>query len=313
MAIEKINGVAFSSLAKINGKAKGDMAKYLGYQIPSASSSFDFKTDDLEIWWRGGDADSNDYHINASGTTIENQATVEGFSDSWTSTDPNYGDHRILNGTSGDFTTLTINSQSVGVIQLDGVNDCIITRELQVGSQHSNWNHPYPPNSSAIVQKNLWYDITRSTASGFTVELWFRSDGNWASQGNILSTYNECFRFRMQGGQLKSAGARIFGTWNTGWYPSTNTWYQLVLTHDPSNGTSKLYVNGSLLDTKANQSNNMSSTTYIRNTLLIGAYQTSGSERQAMYVGLFRKYITPLTATEVSDNYDADKATFGLS
>lgn len=313
MAVNKINGYATTGIAKLNGTAIGSIAKINGSAMP-ATSSFDFKTDDLEIWWRGDDADSNFYNVNASGVTIENQATVEGFSDPWTSTDPNYGDHRIINGTSGDFTTLTINSQSVGVISLDGSNDNIITRELQVGSQNASWNHPYPPNSSAVVAKNNWYDITQSSGSGFTVELWFRSNGNWASLGNILSCFNECFRLRMSGGQLVAAGSRIFGTWNTGWNPSTNTWYQLALTYTPgaSTGTSRLYVNGAL-EASITAANNMSSSTWIRNTLLIGTYNTAGSEAQAMYVGLFRKYITPLTATEISDNYDADKATFGLS
>ena len=46
---------------------------------------------------------------------------------------------------------------------------------------------------------------------------------------------------------------------------------------------------------------------------VIGAYQTGGAEAQHMYVGLFRKYWTPLTAQEVSDNYDADKSKYGLT
>lgn len=319
MAISKINGVAMSAIAKISGKAKGDVSKFQGVQIPAASSGFDFKTDDLEIWWRGDDVDSNYYRLNiGSGVTIENQATVEGFSEPWTATDPNYGDHRILNGTSADFTTLTINSQSVGVISLDGTNDSIITRQLQVGASNSNWQFSYPPApSTAVVQKNAWYDITTASgATGFTVELWWRSDGAFNTNGNIIGTYNECFRFRIDStGQFIGVGMRLgSSTWNTGWYPSTNTWYQLVFVFDPtlSSNQSKIYVNGSL-QVQRTGSANVSSTTWIRNTLLIGTYNTSGSEAQHLYVGLFRKYKVPLTATEVSDNYDADKATFGLS
>ncbi len=317
MGVSKINGIALSSIAKISGKAKGSISKFQGALVAAASPSFDFKTDDLEIWWRGGDSDSNYYHVSYSGRTIENQATVEGFSDPWTASDPAYGDHRILQGTSADFTTLTINSASVGVISLDGSNDNIITRQLHVGADHANWQFTYPASGSAVVFKNGWYDITTATgASGFTVELWWRSDGAFNSNGNIMGTYNECFRFRINSsGQFVGVGMRLgSASWNTGWYPSTNTWYQLVFVFDPdaSSNNLKLYVNGAL-EAQQTGSGNVLSSTWIRNTLLIGAYNTSGSEAQHLYVGLFRKYIVPLTATEVSDNYDADKATFGLT
>lgn len=317
--IGKINGLALASVAKINNVAKANVAKFSGVTKPSGTTGENFKTDDLEIWWRGGDNDSNFYQVNnGSGRTIENQATVEGYNVPWTASQPAYGDHRILQGTSADFTSLTINSQSVGVINLDGSNDSIITRQLTVGDGRSDWQFPYPAApSTAVMYKNKWYDITTASgATGFTVELWWRSDGSFNSNGNIMGTYNECFRFRINSiGQMVGVGMRLgSSSWNTGWYPSTNTWYQLSFVFDPtlSSNQSKLYVNGAL-EAQRSGGSNVSASTWIQNTLLIGAYQTGGAEAQHMYVGLFRKYITPLTATEISTNYDADKATFGLT
>ena len=39
MAISKMNGVAIASIAKISGKAKGDIAKFGGQQVPAAQAS----------------------------------------------------------------------------------------------------------------------------------------------------------------------------------------------------------------------------------------------------------------------------------
>lgn len=313
--IAKVSGVAVANIAKIAGVAKANIAKVSGLSIPAG---FAFKTTDLEIWWRGDDVDSNYYNVNnGNGVTIENQATVEGFSEPWTATDPNYGDHRIRNGTSADFTSLTINSASVGVIQLDGVNDWIISRELQVGEDNVNWQYTYPPSpSTAVVQKNPWYDITQSGGGGFSVELWWRSDGSISNQDNLYGTANECFRFRFDSSrQLTGVGMKLgSSSWSTGWTASNDTWYQTVFTFDPDAGSNqmKLYINGTL-EAQRTGTSSVSASTWIRNTIYIGAYNGAGAEAMPMYVGLFRKYKSPLTSAEVSDNYDADKATFGLS
>ena len=318
MSLSKLNGVALASIAKINGKAKGDIAKLQGITIPAASPSFDFKTTDLEIWWRGGDADSNYYNTgaNGQGVTIENQATVNGFSTDFPGGNEAIGDHRIINGSSADFTSLTINSTSVPVIQLDGVNDWILSRQLQVGD-NSNWSgFDYPTTAGEVAQLNEWYDITQTGGGGFSVEMWWRSDGSISNQDNLMGTGNECFRFRFNSSrQLTGVGMRLgSSSWSTGWTASNNTWYQTVFTFDPDAGSNqmKLYINGSL-EAQRTGTSSVRSNTWIRNTIYIGAYNGSGAEAMPMYVGLFRKYKSPLTAQEVSDNYDADKSTFGLS
>lgn len=317
MSLSKLNGVALASIAKINGKAKGDIAKLLGVTIPASSPGFAFKTTDLEIWWDGGDADSNYYVItNGNGVTIENQATVNGFSTDFPGGNEAIGDHRIRNGSSADFTSLTINSASVPVIQLDGVNDWIISRQLQVGDNATWDGFSYPTTAGEVAYLNPWYDITQSGGGGFSVELWWRSDGSIGNSDNLIGTQNECFRFRFTSTrQLQGVGMRLgSGTWSTGWTASNDTWYQTVFTFDPDAGSNqmKIYINGTL-EAQRTGTSSVPSTTWIRNTLYIGAYNGSGSEAMPMYVGLFRKYKSPLTAQEVSDNYDADKATFGLS
>lgn len=317
MAIDKINGIDFSSIAGVNGVAKADIAKFNGVEAAAAGEAF--KTDDLEIWWKGdSDASPNFYNTGYQGLTIENLAATDGYASTWPDGSALIGDHRLLNTTNASaFTSLTISGSSVPVIFLDGANDGIFTRELQVGSPSGTWvNWTYPTTAGEIVQKNVWYDITQPSGSGFTVELWWRSDGSFNSNGNIFGTNNECFRFRINStGQFVGVGMRLgSSSWNTGWYPSTDTWYQLSLVFDPSLSSNqmKLYVNGAL-EVQRTGTSNVSASTWIRNSLWIGVYQGSGSEAQHMYVGQFRKYKTPLTATEISDNYDADKATYGLS
>lgn len=318
--VDRVSGRTKQAFSEITGKAVSGIA-----EISKATGGFgsSFKTDDLEIWWDPADgaASSNLTFVNTNtsnnfaGLTLENKATTDGHSSSNVQGQVMYGDHRVLNAATSVFTNLTINSASVGVIALDGSNDCVITRPFQNNGANHSW--PYPgtkdPNPWTIGE---WKDLSASNGSGWSVELFFRSNGSWHSNGNLFSTYNEAFRFRFSSsGYLTGVGMKIgTSTWNTGLQFSTNTWYHIVVTFDPSLSSNqmKIYRNGSLAAQRTGTSS-ISSTTWIRNTLLIGAYQTSGSERQHLYLGQFRKYHVPLTSSEVSDNYDADKATYGLS
>ena len=317
--IGKINALALASVDKINNVAKANVAKFSGVTKPSGATGEAFKTDDLEIWWdpENGAASSALTFVNTNTTddyadmTIENMARTDGYNTSDVSGQPMYGDHRILKGTASDFTTLTIGGVSRGVIHLDGTDDSILTRELQAYASQHSW--PYP--SSGIWNLGTWLDLCASSGPGFTVEFFWRSDGAFNGQGNIMGTYNEAFRFRMVSGQMVGVGMKLgSSSWNTGWYPSTDTWYHMVFTFDPSASSNqmKIYINGAL-EAQRTGTSSISSGTWIRNTFLIGAYQTGGAEAQHMYVGLFRKYWTPLTAQEVSDNYDADKSKYGLT
>jgi hypothetical protein len=242
--------------------------------------------------------------------TLENKAATEGYNSSDVQGQVMYGDHRLLQGATNDFTTLTINGASVGVIHLDGSNDNVLTRP----HQYAGYSWPYPSSGNWFMQK--WYDLSRSTGSGWSIELFFRSDGSWNNNGNLFSVYNEAFRFRFSSsGALIGVGMKIgSSTWNTGLTFSTNTWYHIVITFDPSLSSNhmKIYRNGSLAAQRSGTSS-ISSNTWVGGLMLIGAYQTSGSEAQHLYLGQHRRYKSPLTAQEVSDNYDADKATYGLS
>lgn len=322
-----ISGVAVANIVKRGRHPKANIvgisSRGASSRLSFPSSGPSFKTDDLEIWWDPADgaASSALTFVNDNttdqyeGLTIENKATTDGYSTSDVQGQVMYGDHRLLNAATSVFTTLTINSNSVGVIALDGSNDCVLTRELQNNSTNHSW--PYPGvNDSSPWQIGTWYDLSHSTGTGWSVELFFRSNGPWHNSGNLFSTYNEAWRFRFSStGYLTGVGMKIgSSTWTTNLQFSQDTWYHIVITYDPSLSSNhmKIYRNGSLAAQRSGTST-ISSTTWIRNTLLIGSYQTSGTEPQHLYLGQFRKYHVPLTAQEVSDNYDADKATYGLS
>ena len=317
---ERFNATTKSNVDKINAVAKADIEGINGLQAGSGVSTPAFKTTDLEIWWDPSDgaADSSLTFINTNttnnyaGLTIENKAATSGYNSSDVQGQVMYGDHRALNAATSVFSTLTINSASVGVLALDGSNDCVITRELQSSNSNHGWAYP----STGTWSMNHWYDLSASGGDGWSIELFFRSNGPWHNNGNLFSVYNEAFRFRISSsGTLTGVGMKIgTSTWNTGVSFSADTWHHIVITFDPSLSSNqmKIYKNGSLAAQRTGTSS-ISSSTWIRSLLLIGAYQTSGSERQHLYLGQFRKYKSPLAAQEVLTNYNADKATYGLS
>ena len=317
---ERFNATTKSNVDKINAVAKADIEGINGLQSGSGVSTPAFKTTDLEIWWdpSSGAADSSLTFVNTNttnsfaGLTIENKAATSGYNSSDVQGQVMYGDHRVLRASTSVFSTLTINSASVGVIALDGSNDNVITRELQSSNSNHGWAYP----STGTWSMNHWYDLSRSTGTGWSIELFFRSNGPWHNNGNLFSVYNEAFRFRFSSnGTLTGVGMKIgSSTWNTGLTFSTNTWYHIVITFDPSltSNQMKIYRNGSLAAQRTGTSS-ISSSTWVRALLLIGAYQTNGSEPQHLYLGQFRKYKSPLVAQEVLANYNADKATYGLS
>lgn len=319
-SVDRITGLTKTAFSEITGKPVTGIDR-----ISKVTGDFGpaFKTEDLEIWWDPADGaagngltfvqtnNTNQY----AGLTLENKATTDGYSSSDVQGQVMYGDHRLLNAATSVFTTLTINGASVGVIALDGSNDCVLTRQFQNNGSNHSW--PYPgtkdPSPWTIGE---WKDLSASNGTGWSIELFFRSNGSWHSNGNLFSAYNEAFRFRFSsGGALTGVGMKIgTSTWNTGLTFSTNTWYHIVVTFDPSLSSNqmKIYRNGSLAAQRSGTSS-ISSSTWIRNTLLIGAYQTNGSEAQHLYLGQFREYHVPLSSTEVTQNYNADKSTYGLS
>lgn len=142
-----------------------------------------------------------------------------------------------------------------------------------------------------------------------TFEFWFRSNGNFISNGNLFgAAYNNGIRCRFD----SSGNFWTYmqgGSFAPNWQASTNTWYHLVLTiTDTATDEARLYINGSLQTEDTDIAGIYGS--HISGSLLLGFYNST-SELGRFYFGVARRYNRPLTSTEVLQNYNAEKARYG--
>jgi hypothetical protein len=144
-----------------------------------------------------------------------------------------------------------------------------------------------------------------------TISIWFYNTSNYTDiNRGIFSTYND------------STGQNGFymGTWNSsfnlsrdnnvGWGDtvlpslSINTWYNVTVTSDSSgSGTIKVYLNGGLQTTITGK------TTHV-DVLNIGRTRYNANYWKG-YIAKTMVYDAVLTGTEVLNNYNSQKTTFG--
>lgn len=157
-----------------------------------------------------------------------------------------------------------------------------------------------------------------------TMEAWFRTSSFSTSQvvlgkfDNGGGAQDVCYSIRIntagnmfaQLGSGSGSGATLFV--NSTLYPITlDTWYQVVYVF--KNGASKTletFINGVSIGTVNHSLASILNTT---NNLYIGSYN-NGEFPQYMNgrIGVTRLYNTALTASEVLQNYDADKSKYRL-
>ena len=183
----------------------------------------------------------------------------------------------------------------VAAAYFDGVNDYagLQTRPTIAGN---------PMNSTELLN--------------FTNEIWVRSNGAWLSNGNIwAANYNQATRVRIQSNDLRvyapamdSSFAGTYGNTTTTW--TINTWHHFAFTMENLGATNDrfiVYRNGVEIgrDTTGNYAPSVA-----QDDFFIGTYNASG-EFQRQYVGLLRRYNIALTAAQVTQNFNAEKARFG--
>lgn len=304
--IEGISGVAITNVEAISGKGIANLNAFGG--VAKAASGPGFKTTDLEIWWRAEDGPMNNPSLIGSGIDIENLANTNGYS-----SQSIQGDHRLLNGSSSNWTT----TGGVDAILLDGVNDNIITRQLYLGA--SPYNDPFSEN---LGTSNIYYN-SWDTLDSYATEVWvkaFNANGTWSSETNIFSAYmNDGFRMRLSGssGQITFPSVQNTSNQQGSYTPSPavyvgadGIWHQICFVVDDVNGTMKTYIDGSLEDTRSFY---IGFDSWIYNSMVIGAYRTSGSEAKKFYVGEYRMYSSLLSDSEVLANYNARKTHYGIT
>lgn len=305
MSINKVNVVDWGNISNLRGVAKADVAKVLGATKPSSGGPA-FRTSDLQIWWEAADGDGGAHPV--SGRRIVNKAHAAGYSNPAIE-----GDHRLLNGSSSNWTTVG----GVDAILLDGSNDNILTRQLYLGA--SPYNDPFSEGlGTSNIYYHNWYE-QHDNGDGWTVEIWVKAFNNsWQSSSNIWSAYNnQGFRLRTSssGDPANITFIRIYnGTSETSWNPTesipADEWVHLCLTVDPGNQFT-LYENGGSAST--NTTLPIDPATWTRNTMVIGAYNTSGQEARKFYVGEYRMYDKALSASDVLGNFNATKSTYGIT
>ena len=145
----------------------------------------------------------------------------------------------------------------------------------------------------------------------YTNEFWIRSNGAWLSQGNFWSAaYNQGSRSRWESAvKIYAPNIDTFSTSYGSSVWTTNTWHHMVVTMENlgTNDRLTVYRNGVQVgqDTVGNYA-----PTLVVSDWYIATYN-GGGEFQRQYVGLCRRYNIALTAAQVTQNFNAEKARFG--
>jgi hypothetical protein len=150
-----------------------------------------------------------------------------------------------------------------------------------------------------------------STLLAFTHEYWIRSNGAWINDGNIYSAaFNSGSRSRFDSsGNLwfYNVGSLFGGNLGGSW--ATNTWHHLCVTMESlgANDRFTVYKNGVQVgqDTTGNYAPTFAGPNFYLGT------QDGSREFARIGYGLGRRYNRALTSTEVSQNFNAEKARFG--
>jgi len=145
--------------------------------------------------------------------------------------------------------------------------------------------------------------------NNFTIEIWFNSSEYRVSQQQRLVSYQDWYSFFFDGNSILRFEIRLNDFSYravTTTIPSVGSWNQLVAT---CNGTKlEIYKNGVLSNT-ANYTGSIGTTNYVFN---IGAYQNDTQYRINGRMSSTRMYNRALSATEVSQNFNALRGRFGI-
>lgn len=204
--------------------------------------------------------------------------------------------HLLYNTTSRAYNLSMVNGASfttiggVNAAYFDGVNDYAVVGGVGTGDP-----------------------LQVSTLLNYTNEFWIRSNGSWLSQGNFwAAAYNNGSRSRWESGvKIYAPNIDSFNTVygnTTVW--TTNTWHHMVVTMENlgTNDRIRVYKNGTTVavDTLGNYAPNLN---YV--DFYLASYNGAG-EYQRQYIGLCRRYNRALDSTEVQQNFNAERARFGI-
>ena len=159
--------------------------------------------------------------------------------------------------------------------------------------------------STAVVSVASASAVTGLT-NNITVEGWYKSTNN---HPEILSTGSGsngiCLGYYSTGGtNWKVTKYGVIDIY-TGSIPQNTAWHQVVVTYSSTAGV-KVYIDGALSNSYANNTNIAASSTP---TVNIGALE---STYHTGSIGIIRWYNTVLSATDVLQNFNANRSRYGI-
>jgi hypothetical protein len=342
--ILKINNVATGSISHIDNIATDNISNVLGITFPASGAAF--TTDKLYLWYDASLQSTGDTTLyNKVSTLTESDVLSQSGHDAsayLTGVSPvSASNAKIVDGIS-----INTGSDTIKAAHLPGVSRTVI-RPGQTSSSTGYFDYFTKRAATPSTQSSDIYGVqdadTDNSGSddanfavedlGFTTEVWLRSQDAFVGQGNIWSSYGNVgirARFDYQGQpqiiaqKITSSGSVTHNEAKAtdGTLFSQDTWTHHVVTlsapDSSGNVTLKLYKNADEV-TMSNSTFDYHPSNYYQDfTLFGGSFTPSNtgyalSERGRFYFAIFRQYIKPLTQTEITANYNAEKARFGIT
>ena len=289
MAVDKINTTAWASIASVTGVAKASIASFGGVTAPAAASS-GVVSDNLHVWFGPDDI---------TGSTVN---------------DKNGGS---VTATMSNGASVVTSLRSAGSFYSDGANDVILA-DMAPSAQPSTTTWPatfecwmYPPAGSNPLNVVVVNDPTSNVD---WLRMYMDSRSGWGG----TPTHNIHFQ------QYANGSGKWHRYTSTSAYPTVNSsaWVHLCMTLELTAADKTLitaYANGSELGTSLSTftgslnvppwSNSPSSFNFGINHM----QRDSASEGYygESHAGDCRLYTDALTSTEIVNNYDVEKASYG--
>lgn len=205
-------------------------------------------------------------------------ATYSGSGNTW---------NDFYNNYTATLSNLTYSSANQGYFTFNGSGDTAITN-----LQRSNADFSYC----------FWGRLSSSAASGdeHAIDTFESSSAEWTYLGCAGTPSNPKAQFVVDNNSSKT-------TLNGSTTVTRGTWIHVVGTRESANGQMKIYLNGALDGTGTSTSGAISGV----EPLAIGSSNVGGG-RWDGDIAIVQTYSKTLTATEVLQNYNAQKWRFGL-
>ena len=223
------------------------------------------------------------------------------------------GPEIVNNGLVLNFDAANVRSYSGSGTVVNNIASTISGSTVNSPTYSTSLNGYFSLNTDDIIVFPEESSLNTQTVS---VEVWTRTNnlvqnGFWFEKGQVNSQYSlfqesSVIIWRANIGGLGTVNMVQFATSN---FVNTTKWFHIVATH--TSGTQRVYINGVLVGTGTSAGTIATNT----NGVSIGAYGGFNGSRSYYYNGdisAVRVYNRVLSATEVSQNFEATRSRYGI-